>query len=203
MKLILASASPRRAQLLKQVGIPFQVIPSTVNEEVECFTAEEMVVKLALAKARQVASALSDGLVLGADTVVVDHDSVLGKPRSADEARNMLKQLSGGEHRVITGLALVDAAGGGYQTAVSETRVWMRALESELINAYVATGEPMDKAGAYGIQGKAAIFVERIEGCYFNVVGLPVSELCFLLSRMEIKPWFAWRDNDAGRAVDD
>lgn len=204
MKLILASASPRRAQLLRQVGIPFQVIPSTVNEEVEGFTPEEMVLKLALAKARQVAAGLSDGLVLGADTVVVHHDTVLGKPRSADEARRMLLRLSGAEHRVITGLALVDAAGGGYQTACSETRVWMRALESELIDAYVATGEPMDKAGAYGVQAKAAFFVERIEGCYFNVVGLPLTQLYLLLSRMEIKPWFAWRDSDvAGRAVDD
>jgi septum formation protein len=205
VKLILASASPRRALLLKQVGIPFQVIPSTVNEAVEGFTPEETVVKLALAKARQVAAGFSDGLVLGADTVVVYQDTVLGKPRSAHEARRMLLQLSGGEHRVITGLALVDAARGGYQTASSETRVWMRALESELIDAYVATGEPMDKAGAYGIQEKAAFFVERIEGCYFNVVGLPLTQLYLLLSRMEIKPWFAWRDSEDARrrAVDD
>ncbi len=204
MKLILASASPRRARLLEQVGIPFVVIPSTVNEAVEGFTPEEMVVKLALAKAGQVASGLSDGLVLGADTVVVHRGTVLGKPRDAVEARQMLLRLSGGEHRVITGLALVDAAGGGRQTDSAETRVWMRALESELIDAYVATGEPMDKAGAYGIQEKAAFFVERIEGCYFNVVGLPMTQLYLLLSRMEIKPWIAWRDSEhAGRAVDD
>jgi septum formation protein len=204
VKLILASASPRRAQLLKQVGIPFQVVPSTVDEAVEGFTPGEMVIKLALAKAGQVASGFSDGLVLGADTVVVYRDTVLGKPRSAADARKMLLQLSGREHRVITGLALVDAAGGAFQTASSETRVWMRALESDLIDAYIATGEPMDKAGAYGIQEKAAFFVERIEGCYFNVVGLPLTQLYLLLSRMEIKPWFAWRDSDdGGRAVDD
>ena len=156
MKLILASASPRRARLLEQAGIPFEVIPSTVNETLEGFRPEEKVVRLALAKAKQVAASLQEGLVLGADTVVVDNNTVLEKPRDAAEARRMLRQLSGRQHRVLTGLALVDAAGGDYETAIVETRVWMRALENELIDAYVATGEPMDKAGAYGIQEKGS-----------------------------------------------
>ena len=105
----------------------------------------------------------------------------------------MLRRLSGERHSVITGLALVDAKTKREESAYTETRVWMRVLGDELIDAYVATGEPMDKAGAYAIQGKAALFVERIEGCYFNVVGLPLYQLSLLLSRMEIKPWSGWR----------
>lgn len=206
MELILASASPRRAGLLRQAGIPFRVIPGTVDEGEAAGGRPpvEMVVSLALAKTRQVAGGLSGGLVLGADTVVVHRGEVLGKPRDAAEARRMLRRLSGGRHSVFTGLALMDTATGRYETGCSETRVWMRALESELIDAYVATGEPMDKAGAYAIQEKAACFVEKIEGCYFNVVGLPLNQLYLLLSRMDIKPWITWRDSgDAGRAVYD
>ena len=142
---------------------------------------------------RRVAAGLREGIVLGADTVVYHRGEVLGKPADLDEARRMLRRLSGGQHSVITGLALVDARTNICESDFAETRVWMRALEDELIDAYVATGEPMDKAGAYAIQGKAALFVERIEGCYFNVVGLPLYQLSLLLSRMEIKPWSGWR----------
>ena len=195
MKLILASASPRRAALLRQAGIPHRVVLSDlkIEERPEIFTPAELAVYLALQKARRVAAGLREGIVLGADTVVYHRGEVLGKPADLDEARRMLRRLSGGQHSVITGLALVDARTNICESNFAETRVWMRALEDELIDAYVATGEPMDKAGAYAIQGKAALFVERIEGCYFNVVGLPLYQLSLLLSRMEIKPWSGWR----------
>jgi septum formation protein len=195
MKLILASASPRRAALLRQAGIPHRVVLSDlkIEERPEIFTPAELAVYLALQKARRVAAGLREGIVLGADTVVYHRGEVLGKPADLNEARRMLRRLSGGQHSVITGLALVNARTNICESNFAETRVWMRALEDELIDAYVATGEPMDKAGAYAIQGKAALFVERIEGCYFNVVGLPLYQLSLLLSRMEIKPWSGWR----------
>lgn len=205
--LVLASASPRRAELLRQAGIPFTVAPSGVTEEEEAYAAilppGEMARHLALAKARAVAGRLASGLVLGADTVVFCRGEHLGKPRDADGARRMLAALSGAEHAVCTGLALVEAPAGRLESDFEETRVWMRTLETELIEAYVATGEPMDKAGAYGIQGKAAIFVEKIEGCYFNVVGLPLSRLFLLLARFGVEPWHGWRDScDDRRAAD-
>ncbi len=195
MKLILASASPRRSALLRQVGIPHSVIASDVQEErrPEHLSPAETALYLALQKARRVAAGLGEGLVLGADTIVVHRGELLGKPASPEEARRMLHHLSGEQHSVITGLALVDAKTGREESAYEETRVWMRVLGEELIDAYVATGEPMDKAGAYAIQGKAALFVKKIEGCYFNVVGLPLFQLTLLLSRMDIKPWTGGR----------
>lgn len=202
--LVLASASPRRAALLRQWGIPFRIMAAPLNERPGGLPPAEAVMFLARQKAKLVAERLPSGFVLGADTVVVHAGEILGKPGDAAAAGRMLKRLSGGCHSVFTGLALADAATGRCETEVGETRVWMRALESELIEAYVATGEPLDKAGAYGIQGKAALFVEKIEGCYFNVVGLPADRLYLLLSRMGIKPWFGWRDSgDAGRTADD
>lgn len=206
--LILASASPRRAALLRQVGIPFTVAAGDLPEEVQADIAlspEERVRALALAKAGAVARRQLDGaLVLGADTLVFCRGEILGKPRDSTAARRMLAALSGGEHSVFTGLALVEVATGRTVSDWEETRVWMRALEAELIEAYIATGEPMDKAGAYGIQGKAALFVKKIAGCYFNVVGLPLSRLYFLLSCLGVKPWSGWRDSfDERGTVDD
>ncbi len=206
MELILASASPRRAALLDRAGIAYRVVESGPGaESVLPGTAPaETAVRLALKKAQQAAALLEKGVVLGADTIVVHRDEILGKPRDRGEARRMLRRLSGGEHRVITGVALVDACTGSCQCGFAETRVWMRVLEPEMIEAYVATGEPMDKAGAYGIQGKAAIFVEKIEGSHCNVVGLPLYQLSLLLSRMGIKPWSGWRESDDRREpVDD
>lgn len=195
MELILASASPRRAALLRQAGIPHRIILSGLQGEERSGLLDpgESASFLALQKARPVALSLREGLVLGADTLVCHRGKILGKPADEDEARRMLRFLSGEVHSVITGLALVDARTDEYESCFTETRVWMRVLEDELIDAYVATGEPMDKAGAYAIQGKAAVFVERIEGCYFNVVGLPLHQLFLLLSRMDIKPWSQWR----------
>ena len=203
-KLILASASPRRAALLRQVGIPFELVVPAVQERGRDLPPDKLAVSLALDKAAAVARQFSQGLVLGADTLVVCAGKILGKPRDAAAARRMLETLSGREHSVFTGLALIEAVTGRTETAWAETRVWMRSLERELIDAYLATGEPMDKAGAYGIQEKAAFFIERIEGCYTNVVGLPLNQLSLLLSRMDIQPWQCWRDSgEAGRAVYD
>jgi septum formation protein len=199
MAIILASASPRRARLLEQVGIPFRVIPAEGAEicpnrpQVE---PAKLVRQLALKKAEQVARKLTRGIVLGADTVVLHRGEILGRPQGPQEARRMLRRLSGDQHRVITGIALVDAGTGRQLVDDVETRVWMKELGKELIDAYILTGEPLDKAGAYGIQGKAALFIDKIEGCYFNVVGLPLNRLCLLLSRMGISPWINWRESD-------
>jgi septum formation protein len=179
--LILASASPRRREILRRAGIACRVRPARVDETPQPGeSASRYVRRLAREKAEAVAR--PGELVLGADTVVVIGKSrLLGKPRDEREAARMLRQLSGRMHRVLTGVCLLDAAAGRSRTAVVETRVWFRPLGRAEIAAYVASGEPMDKAGAYAIQGLASKFVERIDGCYFNVMGLPVSWVYRLL----------------------
>ena len=178
-RLILASSSPRRRELLRNAGFGFEVVPSSVDETgAEQDSPAAFAERLARRKADEVASrfAAQDGVVvLGADTVVVVDGAVLGKPGSAEEAVAMLGRLSGREHEVITGVAL--AAPGTARRAVAHevTRVFFRPLTRQEIEAYVASGEPMDKAGAYGVQGQASRFVTRVEGCYFNVMGLPVA----------------------------
>ena len=174
MRLVLASASPRRQQILRAAGIPFIARPADVIEALLPDESPEAFVKrLAEAKARAV---WRDGeLVLGADTVVVIDKTILGKPADEDEARRMLRLLSGRTHRVLTGIALFD--GTVVRADVEETMVHFRDLDDLEIADYAATGEPLDKAGAYGIQGAASKFVPCIEGCYFNVVGLPISRV--------------------------
>ena len=176
MKLILASASPRRRELLTQVGVSFVIEVSDVEEVLDDTLSPELQVQsLALQKAQAVAAQHKDGLVLGADTVVVDAGSLLGKPQNAEEAAEMLRSLSGKWHQVMTAVALVDANDTKHEwTSVEITNVKFRDLTEDDIAAYVATGESMDKAGAYGIQGYGALLIERIEGCYNNVVGLPL-----------------------------
>ncbi len=183
MNLILASASPRRRELLEQIGVSFVIESSDVDEVVDAaLPPEQQVQLLALQKAQAVAGKRKDGLVLGADTVVVNEGKLLGKPKDTAEAKAMLADLSGKWHQVMTAVALVDAANGADQkqnvwTSVEITNVKFRALTEDDIAAYVATGESMDKAGAYGIQGYGALLVERIEGCYNNVVGLPLQQV--------------------------
>ena len=176
MKLILASASPRRRELLTQVGVSFVIEVSDVEEVLDDTLSPELQVQsLALQKAQAVAAQHKDGLVLGADTVVVDAGSLLGKPQNTEEAAEMLRSLSGKWHQVMPAVALVDANDTKHEwTSVEITNVKFRDLTEDDIAAYVATGESMDKAGAYGIQGYGALLVERIEGCYNNVVGLPL-----------------------------
>lgn len=192
--LVLASASPRRRQLLSQLGLKFRTCESGVDEAAAACSGaspERLVRELALAKALAVAARERDALVLAADTVVVLGGEVMGKPRDAGEAEEMLARLQGREHRVLTGLALLDAASGRSETAVEETRVRLRPLAAEEIRAYVATGEPLDKAGAYAIQGLGALLVTGIQGCYYNVVGLPLARLGELLRRFGVDVWKA------------
>lgn len=178
-RLILASGSPRRRELLRNAGFTFEVIAPEVAEDNPGSEAPaKLVERLALDKAEAVAGRFhrqDNVVVLGADTVVVVDSTLLGKPASPAEARQMLERLSGRTHEVITGVALVEPETARRTVAHETTRVFFRPLELREIEDYVATGEPLDKAGAYAIQGGASRFVTRVEGCYFNVMGLPVA----------------------------
>lgn len=189
--IILASASPRRAEILNQLGLEFQVIPSDFSEVIPKSSVfpEELVTELALHKASDVAGKLERGLVIGADTLVVLGDTIFGKPSNPDEAVKMLAALNGKTHSVYTGLAMIQVSTDRTEIGYSETKVKFRKVTQEEIHSYVATGEPLDKAGAYGIQGKGGVLVEGIEGCYFNVVGLPVSKTVEMLSKFQISVW--------------
>jgi septum formation protein len=190
--LVLASASPRRSELLKQAGFKFEVHPADIAEDPR--PNEDpiaYVTRLAREKAQAVFARItadsaggSDGklgglAVLGADTTVTLDNEILGKPEDSGDAARMLRRLSGRSHRVVTGVALVTAT--AVEVAAEVTAVQFLTLSDEEIDAYVATGEPMDKAGAYAIQGRAAKWIPRIEGCYFNVMGLPLALVCALL----------------------
>lgn len=188
MKLILASASPRRAELLRDAGIAFEPMPTDVDEGRRSHeTPEELVWRLAEAKARfATARAASGGpaIVVGADTEVVVDDLVLGKPVSAEDARGMLRRLSGRKHSVITGLAVIRLPDGTMRAEQETTLVTFAPLSEQEIEDYVASGEPFDKAGAYAIQGRGGRYVTRVEGCYFNVVGLPLARLYRILREL-------------------
>ena len=179
MKLILASSSPRRAEILANAGLPFSVLSSAVDESPYAGeTPAALVQRLANAKADLVtARAVGPAVVLGADTVVVLDDKVLGKPRSTEEARHMLQRLSGRTHSVLTGVALVRLPDGERREFTESTLVHFRPITEEELSSYLSTEEPYDKAGAYAVQGQAGRYIPRIEGCYFNVVGLPLSRL--------------------------
>ena len=185
-RLILASASPRRRELLTQAGYTFEVHPAHVNEDL--YPGEDAityVVRLARDKAQAVFAAINDPnvIILGADTTVTIGGHILAKPEDAADASRMLRMLSGRTHRVITGVALATAT--GVEVAAEVTGVQFRTLSDADIAAYVATGEPMDKAGAYGIQGLAAKWIPRVEGCYFNVVGLPLALVATMLEQAQ------------------
>ena len=172
--LILASGSPRRAQILKMAGIPFRSRAAGVDEK-PCSGEKPAAYAVRLAREKAEAARRPGEVALGADTVVIVGKEALGKPRDARDAARMLRALSGRMHRVITGVCLLGE--GWSRSEAVETRVWFRRLSGAEIAEYVASGEPLDKAGAYAIQGLASRFVERIEGCYFNVMGLPVSRV--------------------------
>lgn len=186
MKLILASASPRRAAVLQDAGLYFQVLSSAVDETpLPGESPVDLVLRLAEAKAELVAArAIGPSIVIAADTVVALNGRILAKPRSSDDARNMLQQISGRTHAVHTGLALVRLPDVQRRAAVETTLVTFSALTDADITQYLASGEPFDKAGAYAIQGRAGRFIPRIEGCYFNVVGLPLARLYHLLREL-------------------
>lgn len=191
-KIILASASPRRRELLTQIGLAFTVMPSDVEENPESILPQDMVIELSKAKARDIWGKVGQNnrngcLVLSADTVVSIEEEILGKPRDEDDAVRMLTLLSGKEHQVYTGVTMIWIDEEGKQEEYSFyvcTGVLMYRIGREEILTYVRSGEPMDKAGAYGVQGRAAAYIKAIRGEYSNVVGLPVGRLY-----QEMKAW--------------
>ncbi|WP_150909827.1 Maf family protein [Marinobacter halotolerans] len=190
--IILASASPRRAELLRQMGVSFDTRPADIDETpgpVE--RPSDYVLRLAQEKALAVGRGAPDALVLGSDTSVVLGDRILGKPATGEEAAETLRSLSGRTHQVMTAVAVV--VDGYAQSCVVTTDVTFRALRPDEISAYVRTGEPMDKAGSYGIQGLGGIFVESLQGSYSAVVGLPLRETADLLAQAGYPVWTTWQ----------
>lgn len=185
IRIILASSSPRRAELLATIGAVFEIAPSRVDEWPHSDEAlGDYITRLARAKAMAVAAGRRSGLIIAADTIVVADGQVLGKPRDESDARRMLSMLSGRWHDVVTALALYDIVGQNEATGCSTTSVRFSPLSDEEIDWYVRTGEPFDKAGAYGIQGRASLFVEEIAGNYHNVMGLPLPLLHRLMKQL-------------------
>ncbi len=187
MELILASASPRRKELLTRMGLEFTVRTASHDESMDPEKApQEEVKRVSALKAKAVkALCKEDALIIAADTIVVLGDAVMGKPATEEEAYTMLKSLSGREHRVITGLSVMQAE--KEETVSVTTDIRFRELRDEEIYAYVRSGEPMDKAGAYGIQGLGGLFVESLQGDYYNVMGLPICTLAQILRRFGVK----------------
>lgn len=187
MAIILASKSPRRSELLARMGVEFTVKTSKIDEKMDPFAnpADE-VARVSLAKAQAVRGTCHpDDIIIGADTIVVCDGLTMGKPRSESEAFSMLRRLSGRDHQVLTGLTVL--GGDRTENLTVATTLRFRALADAEIRNYIATGEPMDKAGAYGIQGLAAMFVVGLDGDYYNVMGLPVCTLAILLRRFGVK----------------
>lgn len=182
-RIILASASPRRQQLLKIIGVRFRVIPSRI-EEGNIITSEPSVYVMAMAqeKARSVAQKIKKGLIIGADTIVVLDGQILGKPHNRTQATSMLQSLSGRTHQVYTGFSLMYVPTLKWISDFEMTAVHFRRLQDWEIENYVATGSPLDKAGAYGIQDQSALFADRIEGCFYNVVGFPLTKFYLTLN---------------------
>jgi septum formation protein len=186
MKLILASASTRRAEILHDAGLPFTILSSAIDETpYPDESPQALVQRLAATKADLVAArAVGPAIIIAADTEVVLDGHVLGKPRTSDDARHMLQKLSGRMHSVITGVTLIRLPDAERRSFVETTQVQFAKLEDDEILRYLATGEPFDKAGSYAIQGRAGRYVTRVEGCYFNIVGLPLSRLCHHLAEL-------------------
>lgn len=199
MQLILASGSPRRAEILRNAGFFFDVQPAYVDESLlPNERAEDYVLRLAKTKAQIVATIAAKNseraFIIGADTTVVCDGRIFGKPENTAEAREMLHALSGKTHEVLTGIAIVRTPDGLQASGIETTHVTFLPLSQDQIDAYIATGEPFDKAGGYGIQGLAGKFIPSIEGCYFNVMGLPLSRLCQILRTL------GWREESADAA---
>jgi septum formation protein len=197
VRVILASGSPRRRQLLELIGIEHEVMPSNIDETLRPReTPRRHAERLAREKASAIATREPGKITIAADTIVVINRKVLGKPRDEDDARRMLSMLSGREHTVITAVAV--ARGRKLRSAVEEVKVKFRRLREDDIDAYIATGEPMDKAGAYGIQGFGATIVESVNGDYFSVMGLPLARLVILLRDLGVRYRFGRLDTIAG-----
>ena len=185
-KIILASASPRRREILENLGFRFDIVVSGTDEtKLSCDIEPKLYVQeMALLKASEAGKAIGkskDTILISADTIVLIDGEILGKPKDEEDAFSMLSKLSGREHEVITGFCVMDLGSGAAVSKAEVTRVEFKDLSPEIIKSYIASGEPMDKAGSYGIQGKGGILVKKIDGDYFNVVGLPVSGLTDVL----------------------
>lgn len=186
-RIILASASPRRKELLEKIGLKFEVDSSNQDEAIiPGLKPHELARNISLEKAKAVASKYKNAVVIAADTLGVLRGKLLGKPHSEAEAKNMLKTLSGKSHLVITGFTIIDTNTNKILTNSVETKVYFRKLTMKEISAYVKSGEPLDKAGAYAIQGLGSVIVEKIDGDYFNVMGLPLSALAESLKEFGI-----------------
>ena len=188
-KIILASASPRRKELLELIGLEFEVIPSCIDENIENKTfSTKLIENLAAEKAGDIANRTTiPSIIIGSDTVVIINDKILGKPKDKKDAFNMLKMLSNNTHHVISAIAVVDTETGTTLKDSVTSDVSFKELSDEEINAYIETGEPMDKAGAYAIQGLASMFVKSINGCYSNIVGISVFKLTEMLKEFGVK----------------
>ncbi len=182
--LILASRSPRRSQLLKQMGFRFEVITSPVDENIDISDPVEVVKILSRMKAEAVLHKRSEGLIVGADTVVALNGKILGKPKDPQEAGDMLRLLSNNTHEVFTGFTIIEVNGRSVSD-YERTAVTFHAIDEWEIGNYIATGSPMDKAGAYGIQDRSGLFVEKIDGCFYNVVGFPLTRFY-----EQLKKWY-------------
>ncbi|MDP8262088.1 MAG: Maf family protein [Candidatus Ancaeobacter aquaticus] len=186
-KIILASSSPRRKKLLKQLGIPFEIVHSDYVEDMTIRKPrKELAQYLALEKGMAVARKYKNAIIISADTFVCLGKKIIGKPRDGKEAIAHLKALSGRFHTVVSGIAVIDMQAEKHYIATEETRVKIKTLSEKEIKAYVATKEPLDKAGAYAIQGLGGALVEEVDGDYFNVIGLPLSKLSILLKKVGI-----------------
>lgn len=191
-KIVLASSSPRRSDLLRQIGIRFEVVEHDVDESIYSFEKDpsETAGSLALAKARSAATKgkVRDCLVLGADTTVFVENHMLGKPQDGSDAFTMLKKLTGRSHRVLTGFAILDPGSNRSMVRHEWTKVFMRNCTDEEIREYIETGEPLDKAGSYGANALGATLITRVEGCFYNVIGLPLASLLIALRDFHSPP---------------
>jgi septum formation protein len=186
-KIVLASASPRRRELLEKIGLKFEVDASDCKEEIDSeLEPDEFVRQISIKKAKSVAVRHKNAIIIAADTIGVIGKKILGKPHTENEARIMLHEISGKSHSVITGFTVLDTATNKILSRTVNTNVYIKNLTKQETDAYVKTGEPMDKAGAYAIQGLGAVIVEKIEGDYYNVMGLPLNALAEALKEFGI-----------------
>ncbi|OGK18558.1 septum formation protein Maf [Candidatus Roizmanbacteria bacterium RIFCSPLOWO2_12_FULL_40_12] len=187
-RLILASKSPRRKKLLQQLGLKFKVVDSGLEEKINPkLSPSQLAMKLSQEKARVVAKRYKNSIIIAADTFITLGKTIIGKPKDKKDAKRILKILSGRMHPIITGFTVMDSNTGKSSSKFVVSKVWIKKLAEKEINEYVATGEPMDKAGAYGIQERGSVFVKKIDGDYFNVVGLPLRTLTEELKKFGVK----------------
>jgi septum formation protein len=186
-KIVLASKSPRRKQLLEQIGLEFEISESGYQEDMKAFNNPYDLCKfLALKKAEDVASNYLDAIVIGADTFVVFEGRFIGKPKNINDAKKTLRMLSGKEHEVVTGFAIIDTKGKNIINDFGEARVRFRELSDEEIEEYVNTGEPISMAGSYGLMNKAAVLIENIDGDFYSIVGLPLGKIYVELKKIGV-----------------